>query len=156
MDICRAGVNDIENLTQMRIDFLDSVRPMTEQKKQILKENLPIYFNSCIASDEHVALLGEVDGEIVASVFMSVEHRMPSDLLPDGKLGFIFNVFTYPQHRGKGYAAKLMGEVAAIAKDMGLGLLELQATPAGRGLYEKLGYTLPPTVIMRYGLQEKE
>lgn len=62
-----------------------------------------------------------------------------------GKTATILNVFTYPEYRRKGIAAKLLNMAISEAKAMNISCLELSATDSGRPLYEKLGFVLKQT-----------
>ena len=70
------------------------------------------------------------DGRAVASV-MTADH--------DGDCG-VYWVATVPEARGRGLAAGLMRRALAAARERGCTTTTLQATKAGRPVYEGLGY----------------
>lgn len=51
-------------------------------------------------------------------------------------------VATVPEHRGRMLASRLLGAALVEARDRGLRTSSLQASMLGRGVYERLGYTL--------------
>lgn len=55
-------------------------------------------------------------------------------------LGWIGMMLVHPEHRGRGLARALMGEALGHLRAAGVGCIKLDATPAGRPVYEKLGF----------------
>lgn len=58
----------------------------------------------------------------------------------NGKTGTVLNVYTQPEHRGRGYARQLMEMLMDEAARLGLCRVELKATDMGHGLYQSLGF----------------
>ena len=58
-----------------------------------------------------------------------------------GRQGIVLNVYTERAYRGQGLARRLMQEILAWARVQGLDSLVLHAAPAGRALYESLGFS---------------
>jgi GNAT superfamily N-acetyltransferase len=65
-----------------------------------------------------------------------------------GDEALVMNVFTEREHRGRGAARLLMQCVIDWARGAGVDSLVLQASAAGRPLYEQLGFV--PTREMRF------
>ena len=63
--------------------------------------------------------------------------------------GYVQWVCTDPAHRRKGYARALMLALDEWAVGQGVQVIDLHATPAGRPLYENLGYVVPTGTPMR-------
>jgi GNAT superfamily N-acetyltransferase len=61
-------------------------------------------------------------------------------LSDEGDDAAVWFVATTPAARGKGLSTALMAHGLADARERGLGTSTLQATDAGRPLYERLGY----------------
>ena len=57
-----------------------------------------------------------------------------------GVRGYVTNVYTAPQHRGKGLAKMLLKKLIENAENRGIKKLWLGASKLGRPLYEKLGF----------------
>jgi GNAT superfamily N-acetyltransferase len=66
---------------------------------------------------------------------------------PCAQRAVILNVFTEPEFRKRGIARQVMMVILAWVKQEGFRAVNLHASPEGRGLYEKLGFT--PTNEMR-------
>ena len=61
----------------------------------------------------------------------------------DGATGGIYYVATPPEHRGRGAASAVTGWLTNRLLDGGAAEVTLQASEAGRPVYERLGFTTP-------------
>jgi GNAT superfamily N-acetyltransferase len=68
--------------------------------------------------------------------------------------GYVFNVWTDPEHRRKGLSRQLMQALLAACRTQGIHRVGLHASAAGRAGYEALGFT--PSNEMTITLQDKE
>jgi len=141
--IRKADKNDLRALVDVRLAYLDEDwKGLPADQRFIIKTQLNAYFKKHLGSDDFTAMLAEQDGETVSSAFIIYSERPANLPFITGKTALILNVFTAPAHRGKGLATKLLGELIREARERGASFIELSATPAGRPLYEKLGFTL--------------
>lgn len=92
----------------------------------------------------------EIDGEIVTAAFLIIDEKPPGLNNLNGRYGTIMNVFTYPEHRGKGYATSVMSSLIVDADNIFVSVLDLYSTKAGKRLYEKLGFKEVEYSAMRY------
>jgi hypothetical protein len=58
-------------------------------------------------------------------------------------------VLTHPDWRGRGFASRLVGHTLAIARNLGIATIKLDATSQGQSLYESLGFT-PEQAVERW------
>jgi len=65
----------------------------------------------------------------------------------------VYNVYTYPNHRRKGIATKVMHALLSEAKQRDVASVDLLSTDDGKHLYEKLGFELPSYTFMRVKLK---
>ena len=63
----------------------------------------------------------------------------------DGATGGIYYVATPPEHRGRGAASAVTAWLTGRLFDGGASQVTLQASAAGRAVYERLGFTTPGT-----------
>jgi GNAT superfamily N-acetyltransferase len=73
----------------------------------------------------------EAEGELAASTTLLCYGK---------KLAWIGMVLTRVRYRGRGFARQLMTEAVALADQIGIETLKLDATDQGQPLYEKLGF----------------
>ena len=101
-----------------------------------------------LASGDYAGWLAEVDGAVVAGAGVMLRR-----LLPRGRhLGirqeaYVLNVFTEVPHRQRGLARELMTHAIEWARAEGCVRVTLHASPAGKSVYEALGFE--PTNEMR-------
>ena len=146
----RATINDVGTLVNFRIRFLNELgnHPENEETK-ILRNSLKQYFSESIPSNYFVGWLAECEGKIVGTSGMVV-WQMPGRYggLEEGRLGYILNMYTVPEARGKGICTQLLDELMKEARKLGLKYLQLHASEDGVGIYKKAGFTYPKQVEM--------
>lgn len=138
----RATINDVETLVSFRIRFLNELgnHPENEETK-ILRNSLKQYFSESIPSNCFVGWLAECEGKVVGTSGMVV-WQMPGRYggLEEGRLGYILNMYTVPEARGKGICTRLLDELMKEARKLGLKYLHLHASEEGAGIYKKAGF----------------
>ena len=100
---------------------------------------------SCITS--HLDLMSE---PFAGSSRMPAPVTRPRAVVADAEIladhraamleGLVLNGYTVPPWRGRGIARHIMDTIVAWATEAGIVRLVLTASPAGRPLYEKLGF----------------
>jgi GNAT superfamily N-acetyltransferase len=83
----------------------------------------------------------EAGGAIVATAIGTLELGVPNPQCATGRAVRLMNVITLPGHRGHGYGTALVRDVLDWARSVGADRVDLSATPQGRRIYEKLGFT---------------
>jgi GNAT superfamily N-acetyltransferase len=107
--------------------------------------NMTIHFREWLRpkliDQSYFGWITERAGEPIAGLGMIVIDWPPHPFHPAcNQRGYILNVFVEPPHRGKGIARALMRRAQDEARARGITYLVLHATPAGRRLYEKMGW----------------
>ena len=88
-------------------------------------------FDSARVWERFAAYVGYVNGEPVATA---------ATVLGGGAVG-VYNVATLPEHRRQGYGEAVMRHALKEARrEHGIERTTLQSTPAGYGIYERMGY----------------
>jgi GNAT superfamily N-acetyltransferase len=91
----------------------------------------------------------ELDGAIVATAIGTLELGVPNPQCTRGRTVRLANVITLADHRGRGYATTLVGDVLDWARSIDADRVDLSATPGGRRLYEKLGFEMTAAPRMK-------
>jgi ribosomal protein S18 acetylase RimI-like enzyme len=108
-----------------------------------LAASLPLFtpwLEERLIRGEYIGLIA-FDGETAAA--SAGLWRMP---FPPGPLNqvperaYILNVYTDPAYRRRGLAKKLVSSLLDEARTLGLHVVELHASSAGRPIYEGLGF----------------
>lgn len=98
--------------------------------------------------------LAETDaGEVVAGGGMTILPWPPGPRYLGDRLGFVYNVYTEPAHRGRGLARRVMMELEAWSRAAGITSLALNASQAGEPLYASMGYAVATSPMMFLALQ---
>lgn len=140
MMIEKAAMQDMEQLTQLRLSYLmEDHGELNEKEQEIIKRKLPDYF---AANFNHniFAYVVRIEQEIVACAWLLVVEKPISPVFINGKTGTVLNVYTKPKHRCKGYAKRVMNMLLQDAVNMELSVVELKATEAGYSLYKSIGF----------------
>lgn len=110
------------------------------------------YYCDALPRGEHVAYLAIEEGVVVGTGGVSFYGVMPTYHNPTGKKAYIMNMYTAPKYRRRGIATRMLEILVGEAHRRGITAISLEATPAGRPLYEKFGFVpmagemeLPPS-----------
>jgi GNAT superfamily N-acetyltransferase len=91
----------------------------------------------------------EVDGVVIAAAIGTLELGVPNPHCPRGRAVRLANVITVPEHRGRGFGTLLVGDVVEWARSIDADRVDLSATPDGRRVYERAGFTLTSAPRMK-------
>lgn len=140
MEIRKATRDDISLLVRMRLAFLqEEFGEEAVGAAAGIRGRMTEYFLRQLDTGIF-AYLADVDGETVSSVYCAVEERPASPTIPTGRTATLLNVFTFPEFRRQGIATALLQAAIDEARRLGVCSLGLSATPAGRPVYEKIGF----------------
>ena len=137
----KATLEDLPQVLQVRIDFLRWVNhlgpdadlsPLERQTRAYLERAMEE--GSCAI---HLAFEGERFVGLGCICFYWV---MPSHDNPSGHRGYIMNLYTQPDYRGRGIAHAVMDRLIQEARDRGVNFISLEATVQGRKLYAQYGF----------------
>ena len=155
MLIRKATVNDIGLLIKLRIDYLlDENKIKSIDDVDILKVKLHDYYEKWIPVNGFIAYIAEDNNNVFSTAFLSIVERPPRTADTSYLVGTVYNVYTYPNHRRKGIATKVMQALLSEAKQRDVASIDLLSTDDGKHLYEKLGFELPSYTFMRVKLKK--
>jgi len=133
-----ATVSDIDVLVRHRLGmFADMGTSVADGVavafRQWLEEMLP--------ADTYKAWLVQADdGYVVAGGGLTILPWPPGPNGVASRVAFVYNVYTEPEHRHRGLARTLMTNIHDWCRENGVGVIMLNASQAGRPLYESMGY----------------
>ena len=136
-----AGPDDLDLLVDTRItvlkaaNCLDDTADMT-QVRQTSRE----YYSCALADGSHAAFLVMDGGNVVGTGGISFFRVMPTFHNPSGWKGYIMNMYTAPGYRRQGIAMRMLQLLVSKARERGITSISLEATEAGRPLYERFGF----------------
>ena len=79
---------------------------------------------------------------VAASGAISVLSMVPVPNDPSCQVAYLHSIYTEREYRGKGFAGRLVDRAIVFCKDNGIKRIFLNASSAGRHLYEKVGFQL--------------
>ena len=140
MNVEKAGINDIDALVKMRLDYLhDDNGSLTDCDIAVIRKDLPDYFREHMDKDLFVYVIREKQA-IVACAFLLTIAKPMSPSFINGKTGIVLNVFTCQPYRRRGYAKQIMEVLLEEAKRLELSVVELKSTEDGYPLYRSVGF----------------
>lgn len=89
----------------------------------------------------------ELAGEVIAAGSVALFARPPYPGNLAGLEAYLLNMYTLPEHRGKGCARAIFERIMTFARDQSCGKVWLHATQAGRPLYEGAGFAPAETYL---------
>ena len=138
----RAGSHDRELLTRLRLEVLRAANGL-EEDVDLSRTELESrrYYETCFLEDSHAAWLVFDGEEVVGTGAVSFYQVMPTYHNPSGKKAYIMNMYTRPDYRRRGIARRVLELLTAEAEMRQIDAVTLEATAAGRPLYEAFGFT---------------
>lgn len=137
----KASLEDLEILTETRICVLRAANKLTDDVDMTeVKKQSYAYYKKALNDDTHVAYLVFDGDAFIGAGGVSFFQVMPTFHNPTGWKAYIMNMYTDPDYRRQGIAYKMLDLLVAEAKERGIASISLEATDAGRPLYEKYGF----------------
>ena len=136
----RAEPGDINALVRLRADFMECFGPLDDRGREALG-NYGAFLLESMADASFVQWLAEIEGEIAATGSISFYRLPPTGRRPNGRACYIGNMFTYPAHRNRGLASKILQLLADEARAAGCHAILLHTSDRGRPIYEAFGFT---------------
>ncbi len=134
--IRRATADDIDVLTDLRQQFLEEIGYASDAVPHAVR----CYLREALPSGDFVTFVAVSEGRIVATGSVLIFHKPPHARNLSGKEGFVLNMFTLPQWRGRGIATGLMQRIVAFVLEMGAKCIRLHTSDDGLGIYTELGF----------------
>ncbi len=141
LEISEAEVSDIDLLMSWRMEALGHVfkMPMGKEIDEIYESNR-IYYLSAIEAHTHIACFTSMDNEIIGCGGVCLQEEMPSPDNLSGRNAYIMNIYTRGQCRGIGVGGSTVSWLIERAKAEQSVKIYLETSPAGRKLYQKMGF----------------
>ena len=146
----KAGKSDIDELVRIRSIFLEEYdRENHLNNKENVDKEVEKYLQKFMDTEIFTGFVAEKDGEIVGTSAIAFYDILPAALYMNGKLGYISNVFVFPEYRKQGIAKKLFELAVNEGLDRNCSKLTLHASKDGEPVYEKFGF-VKTTTEMEY------
>ncbi len=137
----RAALDQIDLLVATRIEVLraanrlDDAADLSEVEAQSRD-----YYLRALRDDTHTGLLAFDGEDFVGAGGVSYFRVMPTCHNPTGWKAYVMNMYVRLEYRRRGIASRMLDMLVADARARGIRCISLEATDAGRPLYEKYGF----------------
>lgn len=139
----QATLNDLPLLIDSRVEFLSEYwGQQTEDLETNLRKALAVFFKKEIPAQTYICWLALHEEQLVGVGGMKISQRPGSFRVPDGRSGYIMNMYTLPAFRRQGIAKTILEKLIASGKAMGLHFFELHATKEGEFVYQQSGFEI--------------
>ncbi|RJF44809.1 GNAT family N-acetyltransferase [Actinomyces sp. 2119] len=148
IEVEQVGLARIDELIAWRVEVLREVFGNAfDADVSALERANRAYYEQELAAGRHVACLARLDGEPVGCGGLCLHREMPSPDNPSGLCAYLMNVYTRPAFQGHGVGAAVVSWLVRQARARDAGKVYLEASDAGRRLYEHAGFTDMPSMM---------
>jgi GNAT superfamily N-acetyltransferase len=145
----KASLSDIDLLIDHRIIFLtESYGQQNETVTGHLRKTLRDYLQKSFANGSFISWIAEYNGKPVGFSGLVIREQPGNFDIPNGRTGYILNMFTLKEFRENGIGSLLFGKLIEETKLLKLDRLDLHATTAGEPVYRKFGFTEPHDKVL--------
>ncbi len=145
----KATVSDIETIITYRIIFLTEAYGIPGQEIElVLRNSLKEYLRKSFDNDTFVSWFAEYKNILVGFSGMVIREQPGNFEIPNGKTGYILNMFTLKEYRNNGIGSLLFQKLIEEAKLRNLDRIDLHATSDGEPVYRKFGFTEPHDKVL--------
>lgn len=149
--IRRASTADLETLVHHRGSMFRDMGYSDERAISSMLAKFRVWLREHLEAGDYLAWLVDArDGSIAAGTGLWLMDWPPHMTGQGVRRGNILNVYTAASFRRRGLARELMKAALVCCKENGVDTVILHASPAGRTLYESMGFT--PSNEMRLRL----
>lgn len=137
MNFRLATLDDLEWIIDLRKRLLVEEGQIVSSN---IDEKLKTFFENQLTSHQYVQWLVEEDDNVIATGAIQLISFPPSYLNQTGIRGYILNMYTYPEYRGKGIAKQLVNQLLKEAQRRKVQHIFLISSEMGKPLYKKIGF----------------
>ncbi len=133
----RAAIQEIDKLAELRKQQLADEGISADKD---IDAELQNFFTKKMNDGTLVEWIAEEEDVIIATAAIAFYEFPPTYTNKSGIKGYITNMYTMPEYRGRGLASSLLEKLVAEAKERGVEKLWLGASKMGRPVYLKFGF----------------
>jgi GNAT superfamily N-acetyltransferase len=109
-----------------------------------------------LADGRYIGLLLEEDGHIIAGSGIFLQDFPPHWMDIQPTRAYLLNFYTTPEARGRGFARQMLTLCVEECRKRGIGVVTLHASPFGRPIYEKFGFSQSTEMMLRLQSSQEE
>jgi len=120
--------------------FEEEKKEMSDEEWSSLEKETRLYYLEELEANRHIAVAAYEGEELLGWGGMCLHREMPSPDNMSGQSGYLMNIYTKKQHRGKGVGKAICRHLIGLAKKIGIDKIYLESTEEGKHLYRRLGF----------------
>lgn len=134
--------SDIPRLAQMRWDFRVELahEAIAPDAKAPFMQAMLEFLDEIIDSNRWGIWVAEEDGIIISNVYIQRIRKVPRPIRLNVEMGYLTNMFTYPEFRGRGIGAELMKYALEWARSLRLETVILWPAEGREEFYRRGGF----------------
>lgn len=144
VSVKKTGLDALDILIEWRMRVLAEVFPMKKNEdRHDIRKNNEEYYRVHLNDDTHTACfaVNEENGEIIGCGGICYQKEMPSPDNLTGSNGYLMNIYTLPEYRGKGVGRKIIEFLIDDARRRGTEKIYLESSKDAKHLYEEIGFS---------------
>lgn len=135
---------DLAVLVDFRVGMFRDMGWTDDERIHELEPRYAQYVTDARERGDFVSWIAERDGVPVAAVSVLWERVPPTVRNLSGRQAYILGMYVVPRARRQGIAHAMIETAVEYARGEGADVVSLHYSPAGKGLYEKLGFVEAP------------
>lgn len=147
--LVRHRIRMFEDMGRMSGPDVDAARLSAEYREWVVRMMADDTYVSWVVEDHSP----DATRTIVAGGGATIIPWPPGPVYPGARLAFVYNVYTEPEHRGRGLARRVMTAIHDYCRAAGISSVALNASEFGQPLYEDMGYAVTPSPMMFLALR---
>ena len=136
-----ATVDDVAELTELRRTFTFEDPTDGGVLRGDFEESFAHIVGNGIESGQWIVWVAVEDGVIVSQVFVGTIEKIPRPIVEHRAIGYVTNVYTRPEFRGRGIGGRVLDAVTAWALETDVELLVVWPSEASLSHYERHGFS---------------
>ncbi|MCL2774373.1 MAG: GNAT family N-acetyltransferase [Oscillospiraceae bacterium] len=156
----KADFDDITVLAELRVAMLCETKEngvISDRLKTEIFDSTKQYIENGFKDGSFIAWSAiDSHSKILATSGLTLYAIPPNGWCPNGKTAYIGNLYTLPEFRKKGIGTHLFGLNMEEAKKNDCQRILLDATDAGKPIYEKYGFEKSDTTMAYYPFRNKQ
>jgi GNAT superfamily N-acetyltransferase len=139
--IRRATTDDVETLVQLRHAMQDEMEHSHEiATPDEIVGQMRDYFSQQLTGNHFAAFIAEAKGQAIGTGGVVVFDVPPSPSNPSGAEGYVMNMYTIPEWRGRGIGHALVDAIVKHAYGEGARRMWLRTSDDGESVYKRFGF----------------
>lgn len=135
-----ATIGDLDLLVRHRRAMFAAIDEFSSQELDAADEVYRRWARTRIRSGRLAGFIVEVGRRPVASGCVWLMEVQPRPGQKGTTVAYLLSMFTEPDGRGKGHATRIVHATIRWARDRGISLMTLHASPFGQSVYRRLGF----------------